>query len=332
MKFRLFSCITLLIIGFAAISSCKKTANGFLSPYIHYEQDPILIPKGRNFMSAGLNGDGTSQPMSISVVHFYNKATGQLMDTMFNKTYPVQIWTALYDSKTDTTLQLINAKRKTANVPPISINPSSGQIVANFGALRVPAGEYQFDLKITNETGSRIYSKIGDFILKDTTNFDAVPTLGTQYDKLFEVGNESVAKLANTPILTITRVADTPNIVTVKFLDKNGTPFDPKKGEVQRRPAAGVNPNPPYLQTLQDYSIAYTVTDDAMIFQFPFTPFPLNSLGNGYNIYYRIPTQYAHIDGQPDGMWSLNPRFPIRIYVPGSYLVTMQFPDITHVP
>src|SRR6185312_11814269 len=161
-----------------------------------------------------------------------------------------------------------------------------GQILANYGALKLPAGEYQFDLEIKNETGTRVYPKIGDFILKDTTTYDAVPALGTQYDRLFKVGNESVTKLAGVPTLTITRVADTPNTVTVQFLDKNGVYFNPKNGEVQRRPNTGLNPNPPYLQTLQDYSISYTVTDNAMIFKFPFTPFPLNSLGNGYNIYY----------------------------------------------
>lgn len=332
MKRRLFLYITPLIVVLAAIYSCKKTANGFLSPYIHYEQDPIKIPKGRAFLSAGLNGDGTSLPFSAKVVHYYDKATGNIVDTLFAHTFPVQIWTGLYNPKTDTTLQLIEAKLKTVNIPGITVNPASGQIVANFGALKLPAGEYQFDLQITNEAGTRLYPKIGDFILQDTTTYDAVPAIGTQYDKLYEVGNENVSKLAVTPTLTITRVADTPNIVTVKFLDKNGTPFDPKKGEIQRRPNTGFNPTPPYLQTLQDYSIAYHVTDNAMIFQFPFTPFPLNSLGNLYNIYYRIPTQYVHIDGQPDGKWSLNPRFPIRIYVPGSYLVTMQFPDVTHVP
>lgn len=332
MKRRLIFYISPLVVALALIYSCKKTANGFLSPYIHYEQDPIQIPKGRAFLSSGLNADGTSLPISVKVVHFYDKATGKMVDTLFAHTYPVQTWTGLYDPKTDTTLQLINAKLKTVNIPGISINPASGQIVANFGALKLPAGEYQFDLQISNETTSRLYPKIGDFVLKDTTTFDAVPAIGTQYDRVYQAGNESVTKLVGVPILTITRVADIPNIVTVKFLDKNGIPFDPKKGEVQRRPASGVNPNPPYLQTLQDYAIAYNVTDEAMIFQFPFTPFPLNSLGNGFNIYYRIPAQYANVDGEPHGKWSLNPRFPIRIYVPGSYLVTMQFPDVTHVP
>jgi hypothetical protein len=322
-----FIYFTLLLVSLLITSACKKTAVGFLSPYIHYEVDPILIPKGRNFLSAGLNGDGTSQPYTCKVLHFYNKATGQNVDTMFAHTYPVQIWTALYSPQPDTTLALINGKRRTVNVPAVAISPESGQITANFGALNIPGGEYQFDLQITNDAGTRIYPKIGDFILKDTTTYDAVPALGTQYDKLFEVGNEGVSQLAGTPTLTIVRTGDTPNAVTVQFEDKTGAFFDPSKNEIIRRPSGNT-----YLQTLQDYAIAYTVTNNAMVFQYAFTPFPLNSLGNGFNIYYRIPTQYAHIDGQPDGKWSMNPRFPFRLYVPGAYTITMQFPDVTRVP
>ena len=95
-----FIYFTLLSVSLLITSACKKSTLGFLSPYIHYEVDPILIPKGRNFLSAGLNGDGTSQPYTCKVLHFYNKATGQNVDTMFAHTYPVQIWTALYSPKT----------------------------------------------------------------------------------------------------------------------------------------------------------------------------------------------------------------------------------------
>jgi hypothetical protein len=308
-------------------SACKKSASGFLSPYIHYEVDPILIPKGRNFLSAGLNGDGTSQPFTCKVLHFYDKATGKNVDTMFAHTYPVPVWTALYNPKTDTTLALINAKRQIINSPAIAINPKSGQITSNFGALNLPGGEYQFDLEITNEAGTKTYPKIGDFILKDTTTFDAVPALGTQYDRLYQTGNENVTILVGVPTLNITRLADTPNIVTVQFLDKNGVYFNPSKGEIIARPSGNT-----YLQTLEQYAVSHRYTNNSMIFSYAFTPFPLNSLGNGFNIYYRIPGLYANVDGYPAGSWSLNPRFPVRFYVPGSYLITMQFPDVTHAP
>ena len=321
-----------LIVSVIIIYGCKKTPNGFLSAYIHYEQNPMFVPKGRTYLGPALNADGTSLPFTAKIVHFYDKSTGKIVDDILQKEYPVLVWTALYNSKTDTTLALINAKRTTENLPAITVLPSSGQLQTNYGALNLPAGEYQYDLQITNETGTKLYPKIGDFILQDTTTFDAVPALGTQYDHLFQVGNESVTGTAAAPTLTITRDGDSPNTVTIKILDKNGVPFNPKAGEIVRRPNTGVNPNPAYLQTMQDYALSYALTDNTMVFTYAFTPFPVTSLGNGYNYYYRIPTQFFHLDGQPDGKWSLNLRFPARFFVTGAYTVTMQMPDVTHTP
>lgn len=329
---KIFYLYVAVISAFIIITySCKKSTVGFLSPYIHYEQDPIQIPKGRPFVSSALNPDGSTMPFTATVIHYYNKATGQIVDSLFNKKFPVQTFTGYIDPKKDTTLQQIESFVKIENLPAVKVLPESGQVSANSGALNLPAGEYQYDLRITNEAGTRIYPKIGDFVLVDTTDYESL-TYGAPYDHLFEVGHENITGVAKAPIFTVTRTAAAPNNITLQFLDKNGVPFDPAKNEVVRRPNSGVNPVPPYLQTLQDYTTAYTVTDQAMIFQFPFVPFPLNSLGNNFNIYYRIPTQYFHLDGQPDGKWSLNPRFALQVFLPGSYTVTMQLPDVTHVP
>jgi len=314
------------------VCSCKKSTTGFISPYIHYEQDPIQIPKGRAFLSSALNPDGSSMPFTATVIHYYNKATGQVVDSLFNKKYPVQVFTGYIDPSKDTTFQQITSFLKTENVPAISVLPQSGQIEANAGALYLPAGEYQYDLKITNEAGTKIYPKIGDFILKDTTTYDAVPAIGATSETRILVGNESVSKAGKSPLLTVTRVADTPNIITVIYKDKNGTPWNPSAGEVVSRPKTGLNPVPPYLQSLQQYTSSYYYTATSSVFRFPLVPFPLNSLGNGFNIYQRIPAKFVSNDGLPDGQYSLNLRFPIRIYVPGSYLIVEQSVDATHVP
>jgi hypothetical protein len=328
----IYSVVMFICVVFT--SACKKTQVGFLSPYIHYEVTPQIVPKGRNFQGLALNADGTSMPFTATVVHFYDKATGKMVDDIFSKKYAVKLWSGLYNPLTDTTVALINAKLQAVETTAVYINPQSGTLIANFGALNLPSGEYQYDLKITNENGTKVYPKIGDFVLKDTTDFDSAPAIGTVYNKLFKVGAEDTSSTAAVPILTITKTADAPNAITVQFMDKNGVFFDPKKGEIVRRPNTGLNPNPAYLQTFQDYTPSYTVTDNSMVFTYFFTPFPFISLGNSYNIYYRIPSQFAHFDESAfkDGVWSLNPRFPLRIYIPGSYTVTMQFPDVTHVP
>jgi len=47
-------------------------------------------------------------------------------------------------------------------------------------------------------------------------------------------------------------------------------------------------------------------------------------------MYYRIPTQYVRIDNYPDDTYSCNVRFALRIWVPGSYNITVKVPNVTH--
>ena len=129
-----------LIVIAGVYNSCKKLPDGFLSQLVRYEEDPIIIQKGRVKVSSALNFDGSSKPAKIRLVHIYDKATGNVVDDMFLKKYTIKVWTALYDSKTDTTLELIAAKQADAEITPIVINEVSGQVEANFTTFNVPAG------------------------------------------------------------------------------------------------------------------------------------------------------------------------------------------------
>jgi hypothetical protein len=321
--------VPLLLIACLAFSGCTKYEKGFLSPYFQYPQSLYSIPKGRLFHSDAINPDGSSVPFKVKLAHIYD-ASGNIADTMFSKTYPVTIWTSSYNTATDTTFDLINAKRSTAQLTPLQISETNGEIVANSATRFLPSGLYSMDLTITNVAGTQVLKKIVSFQLNDAPPFETAPAIGSVYDRLFMVGNESVVKSAKNPVFSIVRVADSPSVVIFKLLDKNGTPFNPKNGEIVKRPNSGLNPNPPFLQNFQDYTHSYIATDTAMVFPFAFTPMPYVSLGNGYNLYYRIPTQFVHIDGFPDNTYSCNPRIPVRIWLPGTYNITMQFPDVTH--
>ena len=61
---------TLLAIAcVVALGACKKLPDGFLSPIIRYEEDPILIAKGRVYVSSALNFDGSGKPAKIKLLH-----------------------------------------------------------------------------------------------------------------------------------------------------------------------------------------------------------------------------------------------------------------------
>jgi len=322
------SLLLLTIIVLIAFS-CTKYAKGFLSPNVQYLNSQYTISKGRVFNSDAMNPDGSTLPLNIQLVHVYDSA-GRIMDSIFFKTYPVTTWTGLYDPTVDTTLDQIKALQQVQMLSPLVINPQSGVIQGNFATFDIPAGTYSFDERITNVAGTQLLKNIVSVTLVDAPPFESVPDLGTTYDKLFMVGDESVTHTAATPIITIAQIADSPNVIIFKMLDKNGVPFDPKKGEIGKRPNSGLNPTPPYLECFENYTNSYTYTDTAMFFNYALTPFPFASLGNGFNMYYRIPTQFFSVDGYPDGAYSANPRLPFQLWIPGTYSITMQFPDLTH--
>ena len=54
--------ILLAITCVITLAACKKLPDGFLSSIIRYEEDPILIAKGRVYVTSALNLDGSVRP------------------------------------------------------------------------------------------------------------------------------------------------------------------------------------------------------------------------------------------------------------------------------
>jgi hypothetical protein len=111
---------------------------------------------------------------------------------------------------------------------------------------------------------------------------------------------------------------------------------------------------PLFLQNLQDYaSDTYVATDEAISIKFPLTPFPIASLGNGFNMYYLINSANVQIDSTTawttnsqgvyyqgvndshyrgtyvNGKYDYSIRVPLRIQTPGSYVLTVQLLNTT---
>lgn len=327
MKKLIIKALALVILVSAITIACKKVPDGFLSPNIRYEEVPILVPQGIVKVSTALTLDGSAMPIKVKLLHVYDRATGKNVDDIFSKKYTIKVWTGLYDPKLDNTLEKINAKRKDSLVLPISINEFSGQLEANIATLNVPLGEYEFDLEVSNSAGSKVYPKIGRFNLIPAASYE-IPAVGSQV--AFKVGAENISKVLSPTLISVVKLAEAPDKVIVRMVDKNGVPFNAAAGEIGRRPLSGTAVG--FLQTMDLYSLSVTNFADRMEFVYGTVPFPLSSLGNGFNYYYRIPTQYVHFDDPtlPDGQYSCNARFSFRAFIPGTYEVTVKIPGVTH--
>ena len=349
-------------------SGCTKIEKGFISPYQQYAVNQFTVIRGRVSTSYSLINDGSSIPMHIKWTHIYD-STGKVVDDIFSKKYTVGVWTAAYNATTDQTYATIMAKRSTAEMEPIVVNENNGTITANEGTLNIPLGSYTMDLEVSNVAGSVPLKKIMQINIVDGDAIGISPDPGAFSLSLLNAGTAGGAGAAgganngvsfngnNNPFADYSaiRFADTPNVVIVKITDRNGVVFNPKAGEIAKRPNSGLNPNPPFLQNLQDYAPdTFSPNDTAMTLKFPLVPFPIYSLGNGYNMYYRIPTQFLSIDstsswsantpgnfyqGTADahylGVYTLDKfdyavRIPLRIYVPGSYFINIRLLNVTH--
>lgn len=312
------------------LGSCTKYQDGFLSPYFQYPSSDYTVLKGRAFTSDAINPDGSSIPFKVKLSHAYDES-GNIVDELFTKTYPVTIWTASYNNATDTTVDIINSKRKVEQLPALVINENNGAIESNTASVNLPTGAYTLDLEISNAVGTQVLKKIVTIHIEDADPYESSPGLAATSEGLIKVGNESSATgLGALPVMSVEKTADEPWVINVKIVDKNGVAFNPAAGEIVKRPASGLNPVPPFLQNLQYYTNSYEATSDQMKFPYAVVPMPLQSLGNGYNMYYRIPTKYVHIDNYPDDTYSCNVRFALRIWVPGSYKITVKVPNVTH--
>jgi len=361
----LFLASYLLLAG-GLLPACTKYAKGFLSPTVQYGVSQFNVTRGRISSSYTLVTDGSSIPLHVKWVHIYD-STGAIVDSLFTKLYPVTVWTAAYNPAADTTYAALAAKRAVANLPPITVNESDGSIQANSATIYIPTGAYKMDIQVSNVQGTEILKKIMQINLIDGKPLETSPEQGAFSNSLLVAGGAAGARANssgsvifngnNNPfdVVTVTRVADTPNIIVLKVTDRNGVPFDPKTGEIAKRPNTGLNPNPPFLQNLQDYGKdGFTATDTAISAKFALTPFPIASLGNGFNLYYDIHTAFIHIDstapwtsntagnfyqgtadphykGQiTDGRADYSLRIPMRIWVPGSYEIVVKILDVTH--
>ena len=352
----------------AAFTSCTKIQDGFISPYIQYAVNEFSFVRGRVASSYSLIPDGSNIPLHVKWTHIYD-STGKIVDDIFRKNYLVGIWKDAYDPLTDKDYASIFAKRSTDSLPPIVVNEANGTITTNSGSYNLPLGTYTMDLEVSNSAGKQELKGIMKIRITDGAAVEISPETGNFSLGLLvanTAGGPGAAAGANNGLAfngpnnpfvdyKLTRLADTPNVFTLKIMDRNGTVFNPQAGEIAKRPNGGLNPIPPFLQNLQDYAPdTYVTTPTTISIKYPLTPFPIVSLGNGFNMYYRIPTKFVAIDST--SAWTSNPsgnfykgksdshylgvytldkydfslRIPLRIQVPGSYELDIKFLHITH--
>ncbi|NML21987.1 DUF5007 domain-containing protein [Pseudoflavitalea sp. G-6-1-2] len=315
--------IAVVVAALLVFIACKKVPVGYISSQVRYVSDTIRVPKGTNFSTdaRGFEVDGSSYPISVKLLEVRDLATGKPV-SFFTDKHDVTVFTALFDPNTDTTVELLNKKRKTESLAPVKMIEKSGQLMFNTGTIDIPNGNYTFDIQLNNGSGQRIFKDISTIQIQDIP-FKVENSGGTAWFQ----DNSTISGDIGVPTITFKKLNNDGYQVRLKITDKTGTPFNPKAGELIKR---GDRP------TFETYAKFHPVqyTDTTMVCDFELTPFPMLEFpGYGYLMYYRIPSKFVTIDPgittTPASIYSVNPRFAIRVLQTGTYEVTVKIPYVT---
>ncbi len=313
----------LCIAGSVAFEACKKIPVGYISDQIRYVSDTFRVPRGTNYSTdpKGFELDGSSYPISVKLLEVRD-LTSSKPTSYFSENHDVYVWTALFDPNADTTVELLNKKRKKQSMPPLQLIEKSGQLMFNEGSINIPPGNYSFDVSVSNGSGQKTFKDISVIQIQDIP-FKIESSGGTAWFQ----NNTTTSGDIGTPTITYKKISNDGYQVRLKITDKNNKPFNPKAGELIKRG------DRPFFETYARFHpVQYT--DTTMICDFELTPFPmLEAPGYGYLMYYRIPSDFVNIDPgvtpTPANIYSVNPRFAFRILQTGTYEVTIKVPKVT---
>lgn len=336
-----------VVLGALSFMGCKKEKIGYLSDNLRYMADTLVISQGQTITTNGIVLDNSTPPLKVTLLNIRNKATG-LREEAFFKESKVAIWKSAFNPLTDTTLALLTAKRDSVLKTPISVLASSGQLVINNSTVNVPPGYYLVDLQVENPNGVKTYMGICTIKLNAPIAYEytTVPYFtplkaGTETALRFPYDDQWVDSeigKGTSVELNIKRVADYPNQIVLKVLDKNGAVFPGKA--LQNRPSGNS-----FLNNLKTFTYKTTVTDTAIVYDyFPTTRFPdpyWDDKTNNILCYYRMYNEYIASTEIADptnwfppsltkyktyneGPVNANIRFSTKLNRPGKYIYELR--------
>ncbi len=311
-------------------SSCEKVQDGYISDTILYYTNPIIVSSGVTSYSITPNLGGSSYPVKFELLDVKD-SLGNSTDEL-TKLRDLYIWNAPYNSLTDTTLDLILAKREISESDvTMKLIEGSGQFLFTEATSQCKDGTYSVSMKMSNSAGERIFNDVVKIKLQSipykevTLNWN----IALADPGFVDPGGPGGWMSQYMPKLEMVNDPEGPNKIHIQVCDKNGSPFSWKKGEIVPRG------DRPRLELATPWSKP-EYTDTEAIFEYPFVPFPFGvTTSEGVTTdywYYRIVANHCAIDGYVPQKWHNNILFGFFWYQPGEWFVKMTWPMTTRIP
>lgn len=221
-----------VLVSFCMAFACQKVVHGYLSDNIYYQVNPFIVQQGVTTVSSSLILNGSTAPLHVTLKSLRDSA-GNNADSILRKPQTITTYTTALTSD-DTTLALLKGKLKDSLVRPFNIAEIGGRLQFTAATLYVPAGKYTMDLSVSNVNGERDLKNACTIVITPLTN--TYETGYFSYRPNDPVSNTQLFRTESDPFyssfdINFQPASDFTRIV-LKFVDKNGKPFNPKNGEV----------------------------------------------------------------------------------------------------
>lgn len=256
--------LVIAAILFTGFAGCKKSEIGFLSENVFYRSNPIVAEQGAVTYSSPLEVDGSTAPIKVKLVDVRDKATGKSVIDSFLKEREITTFLGEITSS-DTSLEMINKKLTKKMVKPFNVAEIGGRLEFSAATKHLAAGTYEIDIEINNVKGSRVLKNVCDIVLKPLTDPYTVyyRRIQTSEPGLDNPQTFITDNAGGFPI-DINYISSSENKIILKWVDKNGNPFNPKT-DIRR--------NSETFPVFSDWDPFFPqiTTDSTMEFQFPST-------------------------------------------------------------
>lgn len=260
--------------------SCDENiVDGYISDDLRYESNPFIVKQGEIKYTSPLAAYGSTSPITVELLDIRKEGEAETASSWM-ESVPTSLWTSGIDPATDITLDdVIKNRIKVENFPVIRVEKTGGRVMVSSESFNVQPGTYVIDIKATNSAGTKIIKDALTIILEEGVDYKL------NYLESFFSDKDAPSGWIWRPVQSEVTVDPTAegNRLVLKWMDKNGNFFNPKKGEV-------VNGWTENWRHHFDENTPWGVelTDDSMIFGFPFPPFPAPD----YVYSYRIPEEF----------------------------------------
>ncbi|MGV3764553.1 MAG: hypothetical protein ACO1NW_00420 [Chitinophagaceae bacterium] len=307
-----------------ALAGCSKVEEGYLSEGIRYQFPTVEAERGVVKIANEnlIFPDGSTLPLNVKLLDIRDKATGKTASEWF-QTYDSYKFKAPLGAA-DTTMEAFNSKIEYGKYPPFDFVASGGYFRFNTGTKNIPAGEYTFDLEVSNVRGTKTIKDAATIVLKDATPYFIEPAckVGGARD-----GTPSTFTYLSDNLRTVTvkKIGEGKNEVRFKLVDKFDKPFNPKNEIKPRLLADGSFLNDFTTFALFDRT---QYTDTTMVYNFGIPPYPFkNAPVNSKWSYMWVPAQYVELDEYPNTTYpnaALSIRSWVDIKVEGIWEITFK--------